>query len=45
MTLTSALCPLADHLTDQVRRKVASIAGGMSVSVVLRQPASTEEGN
>lgn len=39
MTLTTAACPLADYLTEQVRRKVGSACPGMEVEVTLKGPA------
>ncbi|GAB4411577.1 MAG: serine O-acetyltransferase [Anaerolineales bacterium] len=39
MTLTTAACPLADYLMDQVRRKVTGIRPDMQVEVMLKGPA------
>jgi len=39
MTLTTAACPLADYLTDQVRRKIGSVRPDMEVEVTLKGPA------
>ncbi len=39
MTLTTAACPLADYLTEQVRRKVGSACPEMEVQVTLKGPA------
>ncbi len=39
MTLTTAACPLADYLTEQVRRKIGSVRPDMEVEVTLKGPA------
>lgn len=39
MTLTTAACPLADYLTEQVRRKIGSAYPDMEVEVTLKGPA------
>ncbi len=39
MTLTTAACPLADYLMDQVRRKVTGIRPDIQVDVMLKGPA------
>jgi serine O-acetyltransferase len=41
LILTTNLCPLADYLKDQVRRKVLSVGGIKEVSVnILDEPWS-----
>lgn len=43
MVLTSALCPLAGYLVEQVRRKVGDVADGAPVEVaILDEPWSWE---
>lgn len=39
MTLTTAACPLADYLVEQVRRKISNICPDVQVEVTLRGPA------
>lgn len=39
MTLTTAACPLADYLTEQVRRAIANMRPDMQVDVLLKGPA------
>ncbi len=39
MTLTTAACPLADYLVEQVRRKISAIRPDARVEVTLKGPA------
>ena len=39
MTLTTAACPLADYLTEQVRRRISNVWPDVQVGVTLKGPA------